>query len=100
MAIKASDILKEQLIKEKNKKKIYKKVYYYIDRKISGASKVNEFECVYEVPEFILGIPLYNLKHCINYINKKLIKNGFKTRWYDNKVHIDWSSTNLSEDSN
>lgn len=90
MGVKAKDLIKQQKKRIDEKNKIYKKVYERVDKKIVMASSHNYYECLYEVPEFMLGLPLYNIEECINYINNKLIDNGFKTSWENNKVLINW----------
>lgn len=37
--------------------------------------------CFFEIPEFVLGYPLYNLNLCITYIQDTLVKNGFKVKY-------------------
>ena len=54
------------------------------------ASNQNFYKCLYEIPEFMLGLPLYNIDECVKYIDKKLIENGFKTKWNNNQVLISW----------
>ena len=40
-------------------------------KKISLASASNFYECNYEIPKFIIGLPLYNLKKCKKFVTKK-----------------------------
>jgi hypothetical protein len=90
--VKASDLVKEQQEKNNIKKKNYHKVYKRIEKKILQASSVNEYKCWYEIPEFILGIPLYSFDDCKNYVINKLKNDGFKTEMISNNVIlIDWT---------
>lgn len=90
--VKAEDLIKEQDEKNNLRKTFYKKVYSRIEKKIVQVNSVNESQCWYEIPEFILGIPLYSFEDCKQYIINKLHKNGFKTNMIDNKIIlIDWS---------
>jgi hypothetical protein len=90
--VKAEDLIKEQQEKIEIRKKCYKKVYKRIENKIVQVNSVNESQCWYEIPEFILGIPLYSFDDCKKYIIEKLKKNGFKTTMInDNVILIDWS---------
>jgi hypothetical protein len=75
--VKAEDIIKEQNELRTNKKKTYKKILERINSKIKATSVSNNKGCWYEVPEFILGLPIYKVEECIEYIIKKLKKNGF-----------------------
>lgn len=89
--VKASDLVKQQEEKDKKKKIIYKKIYERIEHKITHASQINLYECWYEIPEFILNIPLYNLESCKQYILHKLKKNEFNTSIVNNNViWISW----------
>ena len=89
--VTASDLKKENKKKNKDKIKIFKKVYERIDRTIILANSKDYENCKYEVPEFLLGVPLYDLNECIKYIDEILEKNGFKREWDNNIVFIDWS---------
>jgi len=89
--VTASELVKKQKKKEDEKKKVYEKIYERIVKKIKMASDLNFFQCNYEIPELLLGIPIYNLSDCIEYVDKKLQKNEFKTAWRNNIVTIDWS---------
>jgi hypothetical protein len=90
--VKAEDLIKEQDEKNQTRKKIYKKVYKRIETKIVQVNKVNESQYWYEIPEFILGIPLYSFDECKKYIIQKLKKNGFKIEMIKNNVIlVDWS---------
>lgn len=91
--VTASELKKENKKKNKEKIKIYKKVYERIDKTIVLANSKDYESCKYEVPEFLLGVPLYDLDDCINYIDKRLEENGFKKNWKNNIVFIDWSES-------
>jgi hypothetical protein len=76
--VKAKDLIKSQEEKKKLKEKTYKKILDRIEKKISIASNGDFYYTYYEIPELILGLPLYSLKDCILYVKKKLENNGFK----------------------
>ena len=84
--VKAEDLIKEQSDREKLRKQIYKKVYKNIEKKIIQNSKINNYSCWYQVPEFLINYPLYNVADCKKYITKKLDKNGFKHNLLENNV--------------
>ena len=89
--VKASDLIKEQQTRKKNKEQIFDKIYSRIENKVVKASKNNLFECYYEIPEFILNIPLYNLQDCKLYILHKLKQNEFNASSFsDNVIYISW----------
>jgi hypothetical protein len=88
--VKASELVREQKKREEEKKKVYDKIYQKIEKKIQMASNMNFFQITYEIPEYALGIPIYDLAECIKYVDKKLIKNEFKTSWDRNIVYVNW----------
>ncbi len=89
--VKANDLIIEQQKREKIKIETFKKVYSTIEKKIVLASASNYYYVWYEVPEFILGLPTYNLSDCIEYVKKRLAENQFEYSIYDpNIILIKW----------
>jgi hypothetical protein len=89
--IKASDLCKEQKERTKQKTITFDKIYKNIENKIKIASMGNNYFTVYEIPEFILGIPLYNMMESVVYLIDKLQSNGFKTEHFKpNILLINW----------
>ena len=89
--VKASDLIKEQEERVKLKKKIYKKIYKKVEKKIIQSSNVNLFDCWFQIPEFMINIPLYNIDYCKKYIVNKLASNGFKSELLSsNIIFISW----------
>jgi len=89
--VKADDLIKEQKKRNKIKIKTFIKIYNKIEKKITLASASNFYYCWYEIPEFILGMPIYSLQECKVFIEKKLIEDGFKVKFYEsNIIMISW----------
>ena len=89
--VKADKLIKEQKERENRKKDTFDKILLKIEKKIIMASSSNNYMIWYIIPEFIIGLPMYNLKDCIEYLKKKLIKDGFKVDIYEpNIINIDW----------
>ena len=89
--VKASDLVKEQQSRDEDKKKVYRKIYKRLQNRIQNASNANLYECYYEIPEFILNIPLYNMEKCKHYLIKKLINDEFTVSNYTmNTLWISW----------
>jgi len=60
--------------------------------KLTSRQKMNNECCWYVVPEFIFGIPKYDLKECIAYIIHELKENGFHIKYtHPNLLFITWS---------
>jgi hypothetical protein len=67
------------------------KIHSKIEAKIIKASASNYYETWYLIPEFMIGNPRYSLKECIDCINERLIKDGFKTQLFNpNLLYIKW----------
>ena len=60
--------------------------------------------CFYQVPEFIIGLPLYDVKELRNYIINSLKNNGFELLYIEpNWLFIYWNikeSKNLTKHTN
>lgn len=89
--VKAQDLIKSQKKREEIKYKTFLKIYDNIEKKISFASASNFYYVWYEVPEFIIGFPLYNLEECKKYVVNKIQENGFTVEEFDvNIILITW----------
>jgi hypothetical protein len=90
--VKAGELVKQQKIRKDKINMIFNKIHLKIESRIIKASSTNYYETWYLIPEFILGIPKYSLQECINHINEKLNKDGFKTQLFEpNLLYIKWS---------
>lgn len=78
---------------EINRLEIYRKILNRIHKKIKIVSRQNnETFFFYNVPEFIFGIPKYNVNTCISFLIDKLEENGFKTKYtHPNLLFISWA---------
>lgn len=89
--VKASQLIKEQQERNSWKNKTFNKIYTIIDKKIILSSSANNYYIWYQIPEFIVGLPLYNLLDCKLYIEDKLKDNGFTTEFFEpNILLITW----------
>src|SRR6185369_34076 len=52
-------------------------VYDRMKNRINNSVKVKAKECVYTIPEFIVGYPLIDVPKTMNYLLTKLKKEGF-----------------------
>ena len=73
--------------------KTYQKILARIHSRIKAISRQrnnNKF-CMFVIPEFILGIPRYDIAECTNYVIEKLTDNGFQIKYtYPNLLFISW----------
>ena len=78
---------------EEHRRKIYGKILNRAHSKIKVTSrlKIKEQFCFYVVPEFMIGVPKYNLADCTNYVIDKLVENGFFVKFTEpNLLFISW----------
>jgi hypothetical protein len=71
----------------------YNKILSKIHTRIKQASrqKIENQSCWFVVPEFVFGIPRYDIKLCIVYIIQTLEENGFKVKYtHPNLLLIAW----------
>lgn len=91
---------------EMNKKKEnrMKSLDYVLERchtKIRNASKKELARTWFDVPEFIIGLPVYNLNDCIIHLMTSLNQNGFVVKYFFPKVlYISWDFDEINQSQN
>tara|TARA_Y100001936_G_scaffold162836_1_gene158977 strand:+ start:151 stop:576 length:426 start_codon:yes stop_codon:yes gene_type:complete len=83
-----------ETIDEKNNKRLEKfdGILKKIHTRIRYYSKLERTFCFFQIPEFIIGVPLYNVSDLRNYIINSLKRNGFHIVYIDpNWLYISWS---------
>jgi len=99
MDIYASKLNLDELFETKkesniNTVKTFNRILDRIHSKIKTCSRQkNDNECCwFVVPEFILGIPKYDLNDCVVHIVHELQENGFRVKYtHPNLLFISWS---------
>jgi hypothetical protein len=84
-------------INNKNFKRLKKfdDILVQIHRRIKYHADLEQTHCLFCIPEFIFGIPLYNINDLKNYIMETLKKNGFKLLYFHpNTLFISWDVEN------
>ena len=87
------DLYKNEKKTHDHKIKIYNKILDRVHKKIKTTARLrnNDQFCCYLLPEFILGIPRYDIGACNSYIIEKLKKNGFNIKYtHPNLLFISW----------
>lgn len=82
--------------KERMKKwiKVYEKVLGMCFKKIREHVIHDELWCMFNVPEYISGFPIFNIVHCCAFIIRKLRQAGFKCDYIKpNIITIFWSTS-------
>lgn len=87
-----NEIHKKQKEKEKNRLIIYENISLKCFKKIKETSLNEETFCFYKLPEYIPGLPLYNMTECVIFMLNLLHEKGFKARYCDPfMLFISWS---------
>jgi len=79
---------------ELQKMKVYTTILNRVHSKIkiTARQKHDEQYTFYVVPEFVLGVPKYDVATCVSYIIEKLNDNGFVTKYtHPNLLFISWN---------
>jgi hypothetical protein len=89
--VKANELIKQQKEREERKKLTFDKIYSVIEKKIILASTGDYYYTWYQIPEFLVGLPMYSIGECQKYIQGKLKANGFDTEFFlPNILFIKW----------
>lgn len=88
------EIQKKQLEREQRRTKIYTKILENCFKRIKLCADKEETVCIYTLPEYIVGVPLYNMTDCIMFILQNVKSKGFNCRYYHPyTIIITWSTT-------
>lgn len=91
--LSASDVLRQQQAKQSKRQEAFEIILDQCYKKIQKCIQVtrNVFECFYEIPEFIIGYPLYDLSECTVYCYNLLINKGFQVQYiFPRVLFISW----------
>ena len=90
------DLYKERNEKKDKQKDTFDKVLLKCHNYIKNASKFH-YSCYYDVPEVIVGLPLYSISECIQYLLKNLKANGFIVNYiYPKTIFICWDPKRIN----
>ena len=87
------ELYKQKQQSEEHKIKIYQRVLARVHKKIKATSRMRNSDkfTFFLLPEFILGVPRYNMVECTSYVIEKLIDNGFMIKYtHPNLLFISW----------
>lgn len=85
------DLNKVKTKREQSRLESYKKILKKCFHRIKVSSNNGNSICLFEVPVFVFGIPLYNTDACVSYIVYKLKENKFKVaKVSPNIIYISW----------
>ena len=80
---------------------IYDSVLVKCHKKIKYNSSLEKTYCFFQIPEFIIGTPLYKITEMRTYIINSLKNNGFKIMYIEpNWLFISWELPGISKLAN
>jgi hypothetical protein len=86
------EIHRKQKEKENSRINIYKSITNRCFKKIKETSLNEETFCFFRIPEYIPGLPLYNMTECVMFILNILREKGFSARYCDHfTMYIAWN---------
>jgi hypothetical protein len=86
-----NSLVDDALIINDKKHTIYEKLLFKVYKKIKIMNKKKKFQLLYEVPNYVFGHALYDLKTCIAFIMVALRKKGITVRYVNpNILVISW----------
>lgn len=82
------------------KNECYEKVLDLCHKRIKAAAEYRQMRCLIEVPEFVVGFPLYNIGDCMKFVISSLRENGFLVRYHFPKIlYISWDYDEHDEEA-
>ena len=80
---------------ELKKFETFDKILQRCHNKIKLYAQNKKTECIYNIPEFIIGVPLYDINELSEYLLSSLNKNGFILKQIPpNWIYISWDIKN------
>ena len=86
-----NELYQTQRTKQINRLTFFQKILKKCHHRIQTVSKKAETYCFFIVPEFVFGVPLFNVYQCSQFIIDNLIKSGFYVIYIrPNIIYISW----------
>jgi hypothetical protein len=91
-ALNIKDLQREVAIRQQKANEVYEKILALVHKKIIATNeKSDDYNCIYKLPNFMYGYPIYDARRCMEYLMTKLSNNGFEVRYIDaNSLYISW----------
>jgi hypothetical protein len=93
LRVDLDELYERQRVKDELKMETLQKILKRVFMKIKHSAKAvpNRQYMLYQVPTYLVGNPRYDLTECVEYLDKNLNDNGFKTKFiYPNILFISW----------
>ena len=90
--LKMHDLFEKSNQKQLKRMEIYDDVLVKCHKRIQYNSQLERTYCFYQIPEFIIGVPLYDVVELRQYIMNSLKTNGFELLYVEpNWLFIQWN---------
>lgn len=90
------DLLRAEDQRKKNRQRSFEQVLTNIYTRMKSLAGIRHTRCMYQVPEFMFGYPLYTLNECIAFIHDRLSSSGFVcTYYFPNVLYISWDTDEI-----
>lgn len=98
MSLTVYDLYNQLDRKKVSRSKSFEKVRDICFNKIRVATEKENLRLVFDVPEYVFGLPVYNLMDCTKFIMNNLSKNGFLVKYFFPKtLYISWDLDEITD---
>ena len=99
MSLSVRELMMRMQVRQESRNVCFEKIYDKCCAHIERHANKNSLFCLYQVPEFMLGFPLYDINMCITYVKEKLESNDFLVKYYfPNLLYISWNVNEMQEE--
>jgi hypothetical protein len=85
-------LYKAQVNRTDHRQATYDILVRRVHHRVKTVSQSNEVQCVYQLPQLVVGMPLYDPFECCGYLIRKLKNDGFMVKYYHpNILYINWA---------
>ena len=75
------------------RQEIYDTLLKKVHHRDTTVSKRSETQCIFQLPQLVMGMPLYNPFECCGYLIHTLKKEGFLVKYFHpNILYINWDT--------
>eukprot|EP00798_Chlamydomonas_sp_ICE-L_P019683 gene19683-26370_t len=96
MMLNIVDVYKDIADRQKKRKEIFRIVMKQCEKHIRNVVQADGIKCIFVVPEFIWGMPLYNVTECTKHVKTELERAGFHVTFYFPRLLlVSWDMSDL-----
>lgn len=78
--------------RDDHRQELYDSMVRKVHHRVETVAQRSETQCLFQIPQFIIGMPLYDPFQCTGYVIHTLKAQGFHVRYFHpNTLHVDWS---------